>query len=145
MHEDNPPPSNGRDPVTGTFRPGHRVSVGNQGGRPHVKKMNEYKTALMEAGSPERVAKITDALFTAACGGDTTAAKLLLDHWCGRPVQGVEVTGTEGEPARVEFSTLVAVIMQAVGDDMGARVKIAAALRHHRLSQEGEGDGPTTA
>jgi hypothetical protein len=146
MSTDATPPSNGRDNL-GRLQPGHRVSVGNQGGRPHVKKMNEYKTALMEAGSPERVAKITDALFMAACGGDTTAAKLLLDHWCGRPVQGVELTTSGEAPIQTDITQIVAIIQQEEPDP-DRRHKIARRilqLRQPHESTDGPDDGNGTA
>jgi predicted component of type VI protein secretion system len=134
----------------GRLQMGHRVSVGNQGGRPHVKKMNEYKTALMEAGSPERVAKITDTLFAAACDGDTTAAKLLLEHWCGKPVQGVamEVIGAGSVPIQTDITQIVAIIQQEEPDP-DRRLKIARRIlklgQHPEVNTDGPDDGNGTA
>jgi hypothetical protein len=142
MTTDNGSNTTGRDPNTGMFRPGHTLSRGNNGGNPNVRRQAEYKRALISCGSEEDIQKLYATLTKAALDGDIPAAKLLLDHLVGRPVQSVELSGPDNEPARVELSTLVAVIMSAVGDDMQARVKIASALRQHRLSQEGNGDGP---
>lgn len=98
--------------------------------------MNEYKAALMEAGSPERVKQITDALFAPACGGDVSACKLLLDHWCGRAVQSIELSGTDAGPVKFDMAAFVGVIQAALADHPEAQYKLAAALKGAKL------DGP---
>jgi len=117
--------------------------VGNAGGNPHVKKMAQYKRALMDAGSDERVKSVTDSLFAAATAAspDIAAAKLLLDHWCGRPTQSIEVSGPDGDNVRLDVANMASVIMIALKDHPEARYKVATALRQIG-QQEVQHDGP---
>ena len=133
--------TNGRDPLSGKLLPGHRVSVGNAGGNPHVKLQSQYKRALMEAGSPERVQKVTDAMFAAACDGDTAAAKILLDHWVGRPTTTVEVTGNGPAPIQTDITAIVAIIQQEEPDPE-KRLKIARRILRLGQQPEVDTDGP---
>jgi hypothetical protein len=122
-----PTPNSGRD-ERGLFKAGNTISKG-VGGNPSVKRMAELKRALVDCGTVEDVQKLYAALLTAALGGDTSAAKLLLDHLVGRPTQSVEVSGIEGEPVRFNMAAFVGVIQTALADHPEAQYKLAAALR----------------
>jgi len=83
------PFANGSD-GTADRRPDGRFASGNQAARgrsrPHAAKVNELRRALLDAVEPERIARIINRLAEAAEGGDTTAAKILLDRIFGPPL-----------------------------------------------------------
>ena len=74
--------TNGRD-GSGRFAPGNAGGPGN----PHAKRVNELRTALMEAVTPDDLRKIIAALVKAAQAGDTAAAREVLDRTIGKPAQ----------------------------------------------------------
>ena len=123
----------------GLFRPGNTISKG-VGGNPDAKLKAQYKRALMEAGSPEKVQKVTDAMFAAACDGDTAAAKILLDHWVGRPTTTVEVTGNGLAPIQTDITAIVAIIQQEEPDPE-KRLKIARRILQLGQQPEVDTDG----
>ena len=141
---DMPSANNGRDPQTGLFRSGHAFSKGNAGGNPNGKRMAELKRALIACGTEEDVQKLYAALLTAALGGDTPAAKLLLDHLVGRPSQSIELTGIEGDSVKIDMANLTTVILGALGSHPEARYAVAAALRgiSQLKNQEASSNGP---
>jgi hypothetical protein len=123
------PAGNGRDPMTGAFRPGHQLSVGNKGGNPNVRRQSEYKRALIACGSEEDIQKLYKTLMTAALGGDVQAAKLLLDHLVGRPAQAVEISNADQHVDKGQGTKLTAIFLSIIGDDPEKRAQFAAALR----------------
>lgn len=88
-----PPDGNGRDDK-GRFRPGNAASVGHKGPR----KMVELRQAILDATTPETLGLVSQKLAVLALEGDVSAARLLFEYCAGRPVQGVEISGPEGEP-----------------------------------------------
>jgi hypothetical protein len=124
----------------GLFRPGNTVSKG-VGGNPDAKLKSQYKRALMEAGSPERVKQLVDAMFVAACDGDTAAGKVLLDHWVGRPSQSIEVTSAGEAPIQTDITAIVAIIQQEEPDP-DRRLKIARRILSLGQQPAEQPDGP---
>lgn len=68
-----------RDPATGKFQRGNHAAVGN----PFNRKMQQFRSALMETISVEDVREIVAKLVTLAKGGDLAAIKVLLDRLLG--------------------------------------------------------------
>lgn len=124
--------NNGRD-ARGYFAAGNKFSKGNLGNA----RMKELRRALLECGTPERVAAVEKTLYQAAVGGDVAAIRVWLEHMVGKPVQAVEVSGPDG--SAIGLADVVSAVMEALGDDMDARVRIAAAFR--RLGGDGGGLG----
>ena len=90
------PASNGRLP-DGRFGPGNKASPGN----PNALKMHRLRAALLDATTPEEVARVVKSLADKAAAGDVPACKVFLDHVCGRPTQTIEVStpDVDGDPA----------------------------------------------
>jgi hypothetical protein len=109
--------------LDGRFATGNRISQGNIGN----KRMQELRRALLGSTTPEDVQEVGKALLEMAIGGDVAAAKVLLDHVVGKPVQAVELSGPDG--VALDLPAIVSTIMIALGDDLTARVKVAAAFR----------------
>jgi hypothetical protein len=111
------------------------------GGNPNVKRMAEYKKALMDCGSDDDIRELYGVLMSAAKGGDVQAAKLLLDHLCGRPSQTVELSGLDGGAIRTDVAAIVAIIREEEPDPE-RRAKIARRiLQIGRQSEVNSDDG----
>jgi hypothetical protein len=124
------PDYDGKDPVTGYFLPGNRRAAGSVGGgNPNTKRMGELKRALLDCGSVEAVQELYRVLMDAARDGDVQAAKLLLDHLVGRPSQAIELTGSGGDPVRVDMASLTAVLLSSLEPFPDAKYAAARALR----------------
>src|SRR5262245_9622076 len=93
--------NNGRDDA-GKFLPGNKAGRGN----PVHRRMNELRTALMDATTPDDVKAVGAKLKELALAGDVMAARVWLDHAIGRPPASIELTGADGEPLRVGFNDL---------------------------------------
>lgn len=117
-----------RDPVTGRLLPGHRASVGNRGGgaNPTARRMNELRKVLMEAATEDDVRTLYRSLLDSAKGGDTAAARCLLEYLVGKPVSQVEVSRPDGP--EVGVTEVVAAIVAALGDDQESIGRVAAAF-----------------
>jgi hypothetical protein len=133
MNTEATPISNGRD-ERGLFKPGNQFSKGF--GNPSVRRMAALKKAFIECVTEEDVRKLYASLLAAALDGDTQSARLIMDHALGKPVQALEVTGTEGSPVTFNMAALVGVIQTALADHPEAQYKLAAALKGAKL------DGP---
>lgn len=77
-----PTVDNGRE-ATGRFAAGNTFARGN----PHAKAVQELRSALIAAVTPEDVQEIITSLVKAAKGGDTIAAREVLDRTLGKPSQ----------------------------------------------------------
>jgi hypothetical protein len=108
---------------------GH-FAVGNQAakgfGNPDAKLKSQYKAALMAAGSPEKVTELVESMFAAALGGDMSAAKILIEHWCGKPVQHADVTvnTTGSTQTQTTYFTEVMSIISSEEPDQERRLRI---------------------
>jgi hypothetical protein len=134
MSENN---GNGRDPTNGRMQPGNRLSVGNRGGNPVAKRMNELRSMVVEAEAPENVLAAFRKLRDVAMTGDVAGLKLYLEYVCGRPPQTLEVSTPEGKG--VDLTMVAAIVMEAVGDDQNIRQRIAA--RFAQLGRPADGMG----
>jgi hypothetical protein len=79
-----------RDPQTGKFLPGHQ----RLGGKPRRRELWAIAAERAEAAGVDLEAEVFAVLkmqIDLAKGGDTAAAKLVLDHLCGRPSLAVEI------------------------------------------------------
>ena len=125
----------GRD-ERGLFKPGNQAAKGNQGRA----KMQELRNALLETGTAERILEVEAAVREMAVGGDIQAAKLWWSYMVGLPVQAVEVSSPDG--SIIDLTAVVAVVMEALGDDQAARIRVAAAFkRMGRIEANGDGLG----
>ena len=110
------PVSNGRDNLG-------RFGAGNAHGKGHAghKRMAELRGAVLEAATPEVVSAITKKLAMLALQeGDVAAARLVLEYSCGKPIQGIELSGPEGEPlARsAELSTALGAALSPFSEEV---------------------------
>jgi hypothetical protein len=99
--------------------------------------MAELRRALLACATDQDIAELYASMMKAAKEGDVQAARLLLDHLVGRPKESIEVSATEG--ASIDLPAIIATIMLALGDDEGARIKVAAAF--HKLGSGAGGHG----
>jgi hypothetical protein len=108
----------------GHFAAGNQAAKGF--GNPDAKLKSQYKAALMAAGSPEKVTELVESMFTAALGGDMSAAKILIEHWCGKPVQHADVTvnTTSSDQSQTSYYTTVMAIITEEEPDQERRLKI---------------------
>jgi hypothetical protein len=121
----------------GRFARGNHAAKGNV----NALKMFELRREILEsaAASPEAIRAAFSRLFRRAIGKnedkdgasiDIEAMKLYLAYAIGRPVQGIELSGPDGEPLGAEWAKVEAAIIAALapfGDQ--ARFAVAAALR----------------
>lgn len=129
--------TSGRDMVTGRFGPGHQFAKGNPGN----KRVAELRRALLDCATPERVKDVEGALYKAAIAGDISAMRVWLEHMVGKPAQAIEVSTPDG--SSINLSAVVGVVMQALGEDEPARLRVASAFR--QLGTSGAGPEPDTA
>ena len=122
--------TNGRD-TRGWFAKGNRIAAGN----PMNVRMRELRQALLNCATEADIRDLYASLMESARAGDTAAARALLEYLVGKPVQGVELSGPEGEP--LAMGAIVAVVMKELADHPEARTKLAAAL--HQLGRSGDG------
>ena len=128
----------------GSFDENGLWARGNQAARnnPGTNGSARLRRMVRACTTEEDVKAVFATLRGLAIGGDVQAIKLYLAYTIGQPVTQVELSGPDGEPNRVEVSTLVSVVLAALADDVEARVRVAAAMRAHQLGQPGSDDGP---
>jgi hypothetical protein len=126
--------SNGRD-NWGRFAAGNRAAAGN----PINRRMRELRQALFDCTTDEDIVEIKRSLMESARAGDTAAAKVLLEYLIGKPAQAIEIGGPDGQA--LDVTTVAAVVLEALGDDPAARLRVAAAFARLGRRQEGGGDG----
>ena len=73
----------------GQVLPGSRLAVGNAGRT----RMAMLRRTLVKAVSPEKVRQAEAKLFEMFMDGDTTAARIWMDHALGKPVSSIEIGG----------------------------------------------------
>jgi hypothetical protein len=129
--------SNGRLP-NGQFGPSNRFGKGNS----HAIRMRDLRGAVLDATTPEMVGQIIKRMALAALkDGDVAAAKVVLEYACGRPVQGIELAGPDGEPLGLDVARLIALITEALPGDRFAEARFAVAARFKQLSTEADDAG----
>ena len=80
---------NGRD-ARGRFASGNSASRGN----PHAKRVNRFRSQLLQAVTDDDLRRIARMLVEKAKGGDVRAAVALFDRLFGKPHQSLEVEST---------------------------------------------------
>jgi hypothetical protein len=116
--------SNGRAPG-GKFAPGNSFGRGN----PNLVKMHALRRRLLDTVDEDAMGRVAAKLVQTAESGDLDAIKILLSYTIGRPPQAIELTGADGTPLGLDFSTIQAAILRALAGHPDARVKVAAELR----------------
>ncbi len=71
----------------GTFAQGNEGGPGN----PHAKRVNQLRSALLDAVTPEDITEVVQRLIIEAKTGDVPAARVLLDRVFGKPKTNAEV------------------------------------------------------
>ena len=122
--------ASGRD-TRGWFTKGNRIAAGN----PMNVRMRELRQALLNCATEADIRDLYASLMESARAGDTAAARALLEYLVGKPVQGVELSGPEGEP--LAMGAILAVVTEALAGHPEARIKVAAAF--HALGRSGDG------
>lgn len=103
-------PSNGRDPQSGKFLPGHKFASGN----PIARRMNELRRALVCAQTPEDVLAVGKSLLQSATDGDSSAANVYLSFIIGRPLQSIALVDSDGQPLGLKLDTLIRALYRAL-------------------------------
>ena len=121
----------------GTFQKGHSYSKGN----PFARQLCEMRAVLYSRVGSEDFAAVVDKLVSLAKDGSVAAAKLLIEHLCGKPVAKVELTGADGEPlAGLSLADVQLAVIGALADEPSAKDKVADALKLlYKRSQNGNG------
>jgi hypothetical protein len=135
--------NNGRDPQTGRALPGSKLALGNRGGHTIQRRVNELRRVIVETETDDDVRQAFRKLRTLGMDGDVAALRLYLEYTCGKPKSELEISGPDG--ASLDISSVVAVIMAAVGDNQDMRIRIASAfhrLGSGRTSPESDGQIP---
>lgn len=122
----------------GRLLPGHRLSAGNRGGNPALKRMAELRRVVLEKTTDDDVIEAVEKLRTLGMEGDVQALRLWLEFTIGKPTTPIEVS-MDG-PAPPDIATIAAVVVEAVGPDSEARFKIAAALARIGRAHRGDDD-----
>lgn len=78
---------------------------GNPGGRPKDKPWADALRLALMADDKKRLRAIAEKCTAAAEGGDMQAIKEIGDRLDGKPTQGLEHTGEDGEPIKVVISS----------------------------------------
>lgn len=123
--------------ANGTFTKGHRFAKGN----PFARQQGALRTQLYAAVTTSDFKDILDKLLALAKEGNIPAAKLLLEHLIGKPVQAVHLSGPDGEKLEgISLGDVQLAVVEALADEPAARVKVAAKLKelHERASRNGE-------
>jgi hypothetical protein len=111
---------NGKDPVSGRFVEGHRLSVGHRGVNATARRIAELRRMLVECTTEEQIKAAFHRLYELGMDGDVAALKLFLEYTCGRPPQGIEVSVTPS-PDQIVFQRIDnprdAQLPLVVGDD----------------------------
>jgi hypothetical protein len=104
--------------------------------------MHELRAALLDCATDKHVQALYASLLKAALGGDTAAAKILLEYLVGRPPQAVELSGPDGQSLGPDVAGLAVTILAALAPYPEARIAVAAKLKMIPHERDGDGDGP---
>lgn len=105
--------ANGRD-ASGKFTAGNKAGHGN----PRAKRTAQFRTAILEAVTPEDVQAIIHALVTKAKEGDVIAAREVFDRTVGKvPVP----TQPAGETLEARARAYAEALRQAQEATLGTR------------------------
>ena len=110
--------SNGRN-AQGRFVAGNSGGPGN----PHAQRVAAVRAALMEAVTDEDLRQIVQALVLKAKGGDTMAAREILDRLLGKAKQEVQMGGGLALQHLQDITGLVAVALDGSGFSRGSRLR----------------------
>jgi hypothetical protein len=127
--------------ANGTFRTGHRLSHGN----PFSKQLCEMRSLLYARVTPEEFHAILDRMIALAQDGNVPAAKLLIEHLCGKPVQAVQVSGADGEKlSGLSVEDVQLAVIEALADDKSAKERVAAKMKelYERVARPRFSPGP---
>lgn len=80
--------------ANGRFTKGHKLSVGNGGGRPKKSIEERYLRALSSRVSAADWKEIIDRAIADAKDGDYKARQWLSDYLIGKPVQSVDMAAS---------------------------------------------------
>ena len=122
--------TNGRD-SRGLFATGNKIAAGN----PMNVRMREFRTKFVNCATDADIEEIFRSLLESVRAGDTAAAKIMLEYLFGKPAQGIEIAGPEGEP--LPMGAVLAVVKEVFQDDPEAQIKLAAGF--HRLGRSRDG------
>jgi hypothetical protein len=117
----------------GRFAPGNKISQGNLGNM----RMKELRMSILQAATEQDVQDVIRKMAAMAKDGDVAAARVFLEYTVGKPVQALEVTSPDESAPTIAM--VWSVIRTALGDDVGAMVRIAAAF--HNMGTESDGLG----
>jgi hypothetical protein len=112
----------GRDP-RGWFSKGNRIAAGN----PTNVRIRDLRRTLLECATEPDIRDLYASLMGSARGGDTAAARLLLEYVVGKPASGIEVSGPSGDQSPL-MEVIMPVIVKVLDKYPDIRVELAEAL-----------------
>jgi hypothetical protein len=113
---------NGRDDF-GRFAKGNAIAAGN----PMNLRMRELRRSLLDCATEADIRDIYNSLMESARGGDTAAARVLLEYLVGKPPQALELSGPDG--SALGAGAILSVVTTALKDFPEARVRVAAEFK----------------
>jgi hypothetical protein len=127
--------------ANGRFKAGHPcLSRGN----PFQKQLYEMRSLLYSRVTAEEFNAILDRMIALAQDGNVPAAKLLIEHLCGKPLQAVQVSGADGEKLGLSVADVQLAVIEALADDQSAKAKVAVKMKelYERVARLRGGVGP---
>jgi hypothetical protein len=76
--------------------------------------MAKLRHTLVRCVGPEKVRQAEAKLFEMFMSGDSTAARIWMDHVLGKPLASVEISGPQGSP--LSIGVVLAAIREAIPD-----------------------------
>jgi hypothetical protein len=123
-----------RDP-RGRWLPG--CSGGPGSGIGH--RMATLRARILDSIEPQQVeSAMRKLLILGLRDGDVAALRVWLSYAVGAPQQQIELTAGEGQP--INLAVIIATVLDALGDDDDARIRVAGAFR--KLGVENESKPP---
>ena len=98
--------------------------------------VQELRQAVLDAVTFDQVKAVINKLAEQAGNGDVSAARVFLEHTCGKPPQALELSGPDGESLGLDPAGLMPTILVALAEHPEAKIAVAAALQKLRHADD---------
>jgi hypothetical protein len=131
-------PAPGSFDANGLFARGNTLAKNNAGANSAARLRRMVRACATE----DDVKSVFTTLRTLAVGGEVQAIKLYLAYTIGQPVTQIELSGPDGEAARIDLSVFAGIVKEIVGDNTEMQVRAAQVFK--RLGSQANGlDAPS--